>query len=126
VDEHLFELQSLARLTVLILIGTNASWDSVWLMLHHAHNLQELHLSLNEYASVEPSELFLGSGNSVGNGVQPKCKRSTSTDSGHGCSCSSSSEEDEESSNNCCLFLRKLMFNGNPITSWDQVAKLGG
>jgi hypothetical protein len=49
----------------------------------------------------------------------PNCNRtdSISNDSGLG-----SSDEDDPG---CFPYLRKLMFDGNPIANWEEVAKLG-
>lgn len=127
-----FRFPVLPRLSVLILIGTHVSWDSVWFLLRHCTTLQELHLSLNEFETVDVSGIKNGmmsaitqrnnstssSGSNESINLPPSCNRSDSTDSGHG----SSSEEDE----GCSFpYLRRLMFDGNHVSDWDEVSKLG-
>ncbi|ODM92743.1 Tubulin-specific chaperone cofactor E-like protein [Orchesella cincta] len=121
----------LPRLSVLILIGTHVSWDSVWFLLRHCTTLQELHLSLNEFdvidvAGIKNGMMSAASTQRHNNGggpnglilLPPVCNRSDSTDSGNG----SSSEEDE----GCSFpYLRRLIFDGNHVSSWEEISKLG-
>lgn len=152
--ENSFRFPLLPRLSILILIGTNISWDAIWFILRHANTLQEFHLSLNNFSSVDISKLkksfqgrkaeisasIMTSGEEDSNSGSPPISatadrflsaqvglphrhRVDSTDSGHGSSGSGSSSDEDDS----CLFpyLRRLMFDGNPITCWGEVSKLG-
>lgn len=114
-----FRFPPLPRLTVLILIGTNISWESVWFLLQQASSLQELHLSLNNFDKVH---LYKGSGSGgTVNASNVIINRSTSSSSDSG------NESCSDDDNNGFSFphIRKVMFDGNPIRTWAEVSKLG-
>jgi len=136
--ENSFRFPLLPRLSVLILNGTKLTWDAVWFLLRHANTLQELHLSLNDFSTVDLScitrspgrggirLMSTGSDNTDNEDLMsmdytscspPNCHRSDSNDSGQG-----SSDEDDPG---CFPYLRRLMFDKNPMKTWDEVAKLG-
>ncbi|CAG7824154.1 unnamed protein product [Allacma fusca] len=116
-QEKVFRFPPLPRLTVLILIGTNIPWESVWFLLQQASSLQELHLSINNFDKVN-----LKGGSSGGtvntNNVTINRSTSNSSDSGN----ESCSDDDNGFS---FPHIRKVMFDGNPIRTWAEVSKLG-
>ncbi|CAL8109764.1 unnamed protein product [Orchesella dallaii] len=84
-------------LTCLILVGTNIKWQTVWFLLQHAKNISELHLSLNGFDQIQ------------------LCDAEPSNDSAGS---SGASYKTFES-------VKKLMFDDNPISSWEEISKLG-
>lgn len=82
-------------LKTLILIGTEAPWVIVWFFLLHAKNVSELHLSRNNYTQVELA--------------QAHDQENVALDK-------SGSQFGQ---------VVKLMFDNNPISSWNEISKLG-
>ena len=98
----------------LVLNSTLIDWESIQQILDFSPTLEELHLSLNEYDSVN------------------LCNSDTE------CTCEEDTEaKDIENDNNCTcpkldyrrkhkhLGIRKLHFNGNPVCKWKEIQKIG-
>ena len=118
--EKNFRFPLLPRLTVLILIGTNVSWDSVWLLLRQAGSLQELHLSINNYDKVDLK------GNNGGAAVEDDSSSSSVRRQSSNSSSDSGNESCSDDDNGYSFpHIRKLMFDGNPVRDWAEVSKLG-
>lgn len=102
------------QLKSLVLNSTYVSWDSVQEILDHLPNLEELHLSLNDYNNVRlhPEE-------------SKNCDsaKNDNTDEKNDvdklCLCSSYKLKHKHSN------LKVFYFNGNPIEDWKEVVKLG-
>lgn len=83
-------------LKTLILIGTEAPWAIVWFLLSHAKNVSELHLSRNNYTQVDLA---------------------SQTDEQENATVDKSGSQFGQ--------VVKLMFDNNPISSWNEISKLG-
>ena len=80
------EMESFGYMSTLILVSTNIHWKTLWSLLSKTPCLNELHLSKNEFTSVEIEV----------EGVLQKFSE-----------------------------IKKVLFNGNPVKSWDEISKLG-
>ncbi len=92
------EFPRIDTLKTLILIGTEAPWAVIWFFLDHAKNISELHLSRNNYTQVDLADQ-----------AHDHDQENASLDK-------SGSQFGQ---------VVKLMFDNNPISSWNEISKLG-
>lgn len=118
----------LTNLRSLVLNNTKLNWFSVEELLKLLPSLEELHLSLNEYTNVlldTVDEEDQGNNN---------CKPSSMTTDECNCDDETKSSLSSEGSSCCNGYrkrtsahenVRKLHLNGNPITDWMEICRLG-
>lgn len=94
-----------AELRSLVLNSTYVSWESVNKILDQLPNLNELHLSLNDYNNVD-----------LYKETECECKENKNDDN---CNCQNSQLKHKHS------IIRILHFTGNPIDNWKEISKLG-
>ncbi|CAG9861078.1 unnamed protein product [Phyllotreta striolata] len=103
------------QLKSLVLNSTYISWDSVQEILDHLPNLEELHLSLNDYNDVRLQEL-----NNCDSGINDNevARSPSESEDAKTCSC-------PPKPNHKHTGLRVFHFNGNPVEDWKEVVKIG-
>ncbi|CAG9804600.1 unnamed protein product [Chironomus riparius] len=118
------------NLRSLVLNNTRLNWFSVEELLKLLPSLEELHLSLNEYTNVLLDTVTEDHGNSNNNNSSCDPTTMMSTDE-----CCDDEEINCTEGSSCCNGylkttsahegVRKLHLNGNPITDWHEICRLG-
>ncbi|GJQ78831.1 hypothetical protein Trydic_g2673 [Trypoxylus dichotomus] len=100
----------------LVLNSTQIDWDSVQRILDYSPTLEELHLSLNEYNYVSLCDPTTNC---------DRCEEKPKTDNERAynekCFCGKLANLKKHKH----LGIKKFHFNGNPISKWSEIKKLG-
>lgn len=127
------------NLRSLVLNNTKLNWYSVEELLKLLPSLEELHLSLNEYThvlldTVEEDDRVTNNNNNGSSNPQQYDQQSSMMSTDESECCDDASLGSEGSSSSCCNGyrktnahegVRKLHLNGNPITDWSEICRLG-
>lgn len=128
-NEHAANNSCWSSLRNLVLNSTRIDWNSVQMLLNLLPALEELHLSLNEYAHID-----LGSNGFEDHEMcQKEISKNTDTPSDDNRNTLSENFNGQERLNgdetneNMKTYpqVKKLHFSGNPVDNWREICKLG-